>query len=81
MVIVASLNESTFDRYDLGFPQSGRWWEVFNSDYYDHRPNPWVAGNNGAIDAQPTPRDGLPASATLRIPANGLLVFAREFGG
>lgn len=80
VVVVASLNEATFDRYELGLPQPGKWLEVFNSDYYDHLPNPWVAGNGGVIEAWSTPRDGFPASATLRIPANSLLVFARDFG-
>ncbi len=56
VVVVASLNESTFDQYELGFPQSGHWFEVFNSDYYDHFPNPWVAGNGGAIEALVAPQ-------------------------
>ena len=80
VVVVAGLNESTFNHYDLGFPQSGRWFEVFNSDYYDHFPNPRVAGNGGAIEALSPPRDGMPASATICIPANGLLVFSRDHG-
>jgi 1,4-alpha-glucan branching enzyme len=80
VVVVAGLNESTFNHYDLGFPQSGRWFEVFNSDYYDHFPNPQVAGNGGAIEALSPPRDGMPASATICIPANGLLIFSRDRG-
>ncbi len=80
VIVVASLNESTFDRYELGFPQAGQWFEVFNSDLYDHYPNEWVAGNGGAIEASTQPRNGMPASATIRIPANGLLVFARDHG-
>ena len=80
VVIVASLNESTFNQYELGFPRSGEWFELFNSDFYDNFPNPWVAGNGSAIDAFPNPRDGMPASAVIRIPANGLLVFARDRG-
>ena len=80
VVVVASLNESTFDRYELGFPHPGRWLEVFNSDFYDHFPNAWVAGNGGAIEASSAPRDGMSCSAAIRIPANGLLVFAREHG-
>jgi 1,4-alpha-glucan branching enzyme len=78
VVVVAGLNESTFWNYDLGFPQAGGWREVFNSDVYDHFPNDQVAGNGGRVIARPTPRDGLPASATLVIPANSVLVFARE---
>ncbi len=80
IVVVASLNESTFNQYELGFPQSGRWLEAFNSDYYDHFPNPWTAGNGGAIVASSLPRDGMPSSAMIRIPANSLLVFSRDRG-
>jgi 1,4-alpha-glucan branching enzyme len=74
--VVASLNESTFWSYDIGFPGSGRWQEVFNSDVYDNWVNPWVAGNGGAIWANDSPMHGLPASGTIVIPANGMLVFA-----
>lgn len=80
VVIVASLNETAWQRYELGFPQPGRWLEVFNSDFYDHWPNPLVFGNSGAIDVDSLPRDGMPASAMVRIPANGVVVFARDAG-
>jgi 1,4-alpha-glucan branching enzyme len=80
VVVVVSLNESTFWSYDLGFPSSGEWLEVFNSDVYDNWVNPWVAGNGGAIWAKGGPMHGLPASATIVIPANGILVFARDAG-
>ena len=77
VVVVLSLNESTLRGYRLGFPQPGRWREVFNSDYYDNFPNPWVAGNAGAVEADGPALHGFDHSATLTIPANGLLVFAR----
>lgn len=80
VVVVASLNESTWYRYELGFPQPGHWFEVFNSDVYDGWVNPQAAGNGGAITASGPPRDQMPASAPLVIPANGLLVFARDLG-
>jgi 1,4-alpha-glucan branching enzyme len=80
LVVVASLNESTFHSYDLGFPGPGRWLEVFNSDVYDHWVNPLVAGNGGGVDASGGPMHGLPNSAGIVIPANGLLVFARDRG-
>ncbi len=80
VVIVASLHEAAWTRYELGFPQPGHWIEVFNSDFYDKLPNPLVFGNGGQIAADVIPRDGLPASAVIRIPANGLLVFARDRG-
>ncbi len=80
VVVVASLNESTFWAYDIGFPGPGQWLEVFNSDVYDNWVNPWVAGNGGAIWANGGPMQGLPASSTIVIPANGILVFARDGG-
>jgi 1,4-alpha-glucan branching enzyme len=80
VVVVASLNESTYWSYDLGFPGSGEWLEVFNSDVYDNWVNPRVAGNGGAIWANGGPLHGLPASATIVIPANGIVVFARDGG-
>jgi 1,4-alpha-glucan branching enzyme len=78
VVVVCSLNENTFQNYAIGFPGSGRWREVFNSDVYDHWVNPIVAGNGGGVDANGPALHGLPASAVLTIPANGLLVFARD---
>jgi 1,4-alpha-glucan branching enzyme len=80
VVVVASLNESTFWNYDLGFPLSGQWLEVFNSDVYDHWVNPQVAGNGGQIDADGTAIHNLPQSATITIPANSIVVFARDNG-
>jgi 1,4-alpha-glucan branching enzyme len=77
VVVVASLNESTWWSYDLGFPAAGGWREVFNSDVYDHYLNGQAAGNGGFVEARPVPRDGFPATATLVLPANGVVVFAR----
>jgi 1,4-alpha-glucan branching enzyme len=85
VVVVASLRESTWWRYELGFPQPGHWHEVFNSDAYDSLPptggyNPWAVGNPGGVDANGPPRDGMPCSATLVLPANAVLCFARDQG-
>ena len=83
VVVVASLSESTWYNYQLGFPSAGRWDEVFNSDAYDScnanrvLVNPQVAGNNGGIDAYGPPLHNLPASASITIPANSVLVFAK----
>ena len=77
VVIVASLNESTFWGYELGFPVRGYWREVFNSDVYDHWVNPKVAGNGGGINAEGRPLHQLPASAQIVIPANSILIFTR----
>ncbi len=80
VVVVASLAEATWYGYQLGFPAAGRWLEVFNSDVYDHWVNPRVAGNAGAIDACPGPMHGFVASAPVVIPANAVVVFARDAG-
>jgi 1,4-alpha-glucan branching enzyme len=32
VVVVATLSESTWWNYRLGFPGAGRWLEIFNSD-------------------------------------------------
>lgn len=78
VVVIASLNESTYQGYQIGMPQGGQWREIFNSDAYDNYPNPDVAGNSGSIYAGDTPMHGLPYSASITIPANGILVFARD---
>jgi 1,4-alpha-glucan branching enzyme len=78
VVVVCSLNESTWYNYNIGFPDGGRWLEVFNSDVYDNWVNPLVAGNGGGVDANGPPMHGLPSSATLTIPASGLVVFAKS---
>jgi len=78
VIVVASFNESNLYNYSIGFPGAGRWLEVFNSDVYDNWVNPITAGNGGAVEASGPPMHGLPNSASLAIPANGLLVFARN---
>ncbi|MGH7230893.1 MAG: alpha amylase C-terminal domain-containing protein, partial [Nitrospiraceae bacterium] len=80
VVIVCSLNESTFWSYDVGFPQPGQWLEVFNSDVYENWVNPSTAGNGGSIIAGGPGRHGLPSSATIVIPANSIVVFAKDHG-
>jgi 1,4-alpha-glucan branching enzyme len=78
VVVVASLNESTLDFYAVDMPGPGEWREVFNSDVYDHFPNPWAAGNAGCVRADGPPGSTYPQTARMRIPANGALIFARE---
>jgi len=80
IVVVASLNEAALYDYCLGFPLWGRWLEVFNSDVYDNWVNPLSTGNSGGINAVGAPVHGLPCSSNIVIPANGILVFARDSG-
>jgi 1,4-alpha-glucan branching enzyme len=78
VVVIATLNESTLWNYSIGFPLTGSWREGLNSDYYDTCPNPQLAGNGGRITADGCGMHGLPASATIVIPANSILVFVRD---
>jgi 1,4-alpha-glucan branching enzyme len=82
VVVVVSLSESPFDAgsYQLGFPGSGTWFEIHNSDYYDNFPNRTVRGNAGSVEADGPPLHGFNASAGLTIPANSILMFARDHG-
>jgi 1,4-alpha-glucan branching enzyme len=82
VVVVASLNESTFYNrsYRLGFPDGGHWNEVFNSDIYDQWLNPNAHGNAGGVTAGGPSWDGFPISAEITLPANSVLVFARDQG-
>lgn len=77
VVVAINFAEETKFGYALGFPGSGRWREVFNSDVYDGWVNPRTQGNGGSIEASGAPLHGLPASAALTMPANSILVFAR----
>jgi 1,4-alpha-glucan branching enzyme len=77
VVVVASLSESTYYSFELGFPGGGYWQEVFNGDVYDDWVNPVVAGNGGAVQVSGPGMDGLPASAQVTIPANSILILAR----
>jgi 1,4-alpha-glucan branching enzyme len=77
VIVVATLAESTWYNYGIGFPLAGQWREVFNSDVYDNWVNPIVAGNGGGIFASGPPLHGFQASANIVIPANGFVVFAR----
>jgi len=82
VVVVASLNENTFynHSYALGFPVEGRWREVFNSDVYDNFLNPAAQGNEGEITALDEGMHGLPSSSGITLPANSIVVFARDRG-
>ena len=82
IIVVVSLNETTFNNpnYRLGFPQPGRWLEVFNSDVYDDFGRRTAFGNGGNIVADGPPMDGFQHSAGVIIPANSVLVFARDDG-
>lgn len=77
VVVVVSLNDTTFHQYRLGFPRAGMWCERFNSDVYDNWVNPWLVGNYDGVYASWEAMHGLPASATLALPANSILILTK----
>lgn len=80
VIVAGTLSDSAWYGYAIGFPYPGHWIEVFNSDFYDNGGNPAVVGNGGGIDANGGPLHGFQASAGIVIPANGVVVFARDGG-
>lgn len=76
IVVVHLGNSNRFD-YRIGFPGGGDWREVFNSDVYENWVNANTVGNGGRIHAGPQPLHDFSHSASLALPANSLLVFAR----
>jgi 1,4-alpha-glucan branching enzyme len=76
VVVVATLADTTWWGYQIGFPSGGHWKEVFNSDVYHNWVNPVVAGNGGGIDVSGPPMHDFATSASVVIPANGVVVFA-----
>jgi 1,4-alpha-glucan branching enzyme len=77
--VIVVVHLAPFNRFDyrVGFPDGGSWREVFNSDVYENWVNPHVVGNGGRVSAGPQPLHGFGHSASLTLPANSLLVFAR----
>jgi len=85
VLVVVSMNETTHWNYALPLPAGGYWHEVFNSDAYDSLPdtggyNPNSVGNPSGIAADSRSTGGFLFSAAVVIPANGVLVFARDLG-
>src|SRR5216683_3048340 len=78
IIVIASLDEAPKHGYAIGLPFAGGWRELFNSDVYDNFPNLGAVGNGGAVRASGAALDGFGASAALTLPANGVIVLARE---
>ncbi|MEO8493837.1 MAG: alpha amylase C-terminal domain-containing protein [Planctomycetota bacterium] len=77
--VIVVVHLATFNKFDyrIGFPGDGRWREIFNSDVYENWVNPNTVGNGGEVFADAQPMHGFGASASLVLPANSVLVFAR----
>lgn len=77
VVIVVSLSNETRYGYVIGFPGGGFWREVFNSDVYERWVNPDAKGNGFGVEANGPGMHQQAQSASLTLPANSILVFAR----
>ncbi|MGW4487120.1 1,4-alpha-glucan branching protein GlgB [Amycolatopsis sp. NPDC004368] len=62
--------------YRVGLPAAGRWTELLNTDAEAYGGS--GVGNLGAVEAVEEPWHGLPASAVLQLPPNGVLWLLEE---
>jgi 1,4-alpha-glucan branching enzyme len=60
----------------IGLPRAGRWREVLNTDAAGYGGS--GMGNLGAVEAEPTPHRGFPASATVVLPPLATLWLVAE---
>ena len=81
VVVVASLAETTFHGdYALGFPRAGRVARGVQQRLLRPLPELVDGGQRGSVVADGQPMHGMPYSARITLPANGLLVFATDHG-
>jgi 1,4-alpha-glucan branching enzyme len=73
LIIVASFNNYDLYNYQIGFPQSGTWYEILNSQAAEYLGD--GVGNGVSVTASGGPYDGMPQSAWITLPQMGLLVF------
>lgn len=78
VVVVIHLGNVNRFGYHIGFPREGFWAEVFNSDVYEDWANPNVTGNGGSMVVSREPLHGYDYSASLVLPANSIIIFARN---
>ncbi|MBO0868247.1 MAG: 1,4-alpha-glucan branching protein GlgB [Micromonosporaceae bacterium] len=71
LVCVVNFAGTTHEWYRVGLPMPGQWREVINTDAEAY--GGWGVGNLGSFTAQDRPWHGMPASASLRLPALGAL--------
>lgn len=76
VIVIANFSRQELEDYAVGFPQAGEWITRFNSNsqLYDED-----FGNQGTtqVMANEPGADGLPAMATIHLPAYALLILSR----
>jgi 1,4-alpha-glucan branching enzyme len=71
MACVVNFSAVPHEDYRIGLPRTGTWHEVINTDSENYGGS--GVGNLGAVEAEPLPWHGLPASVSLRVPPLGAL--------
>lgn len=77
VVVIANMGAADRTEYRVGMPTAGCWHVRLNTDSELYGPMGQNAGP-AALDAQSEPADGLPASATLTVPAYSVLVLSQD---
>lgn len=75
MVVVCNFTPVVREGYRVGFPASGQWNEVLNSDATDYAGS--GLGHGGAVQTSGQPWHGQPDSALLTLPPLSVVVFAK----
>ncbi len=77
-VVVIACNFTPIPRHDymIGVPHGGHWRERLNSDAEIYGGS--NLGNDGGVDAQPTPAHGRPYSLKITLPPLAVVVFKGE---
>jgi 1,4-alpha-glucan branching enzyme len=77
-VLVCACNLTPVPRegYRIGFPRSGRWRELLNTDAHDYGGS--GVGNGGFVETEPLPWHGQPVSGTVALPPLGVLWLTPE---
>ncbi|HDQ25212.1 MAG TPA: 1,4-alpha-glucan branching protein GlgB [bacterium] len=76
IVIVCNFTPVARHHYTLGFPSSGFWDEILNSDAKEYGGS--GAGNYGGVHVFPFEAHGMGNSATLTVPPLGVLFFKKR---
>lgn len=76
LMVVASLANEDQNSYRIGFPQSGDWHEIFNSQALVYGGN--GSGNGGLITTNLGPYDGYAQSAQIVVPRMSIVVFRHQ---
>ena len=75
IVVICNFTPILRSSYSVGFPSSGTWIELLNSDAgcYAGSNN----GNGGAVEAHPVPWQGQPCCAEVTVPPLGVIFFKK----